>query len=70
MGMGLNQHDCEDLASEQCIAALIETDRKCENSDFFKALAVQATDPLQERSNTGPEMPMRSARTYLKIKIV
>ena len=36
MGMGLNQHDCEDLASEQCIAALIETDRKCENSDFFQ----------------------------------
>ena len=35
-GMGLNQHDCEDLASEQCIAALIETDRKCENSDFFQ----------------------------------
>tara|TARA_Y100001935_G_C17149146_1_gene429528 strand:+ start:127 stop:672 length:546 start_codon:yes stop_codon:yes gene_type:complete len=36
MGMGLNQHDCEDLASEQCIAALIETDRKYENSDFFQ----------------------------------
>ncbi len=35
-GMGLNQHDCEDLASEQCIAALIETDRKYESSDFFQ----------------------------------